>query len=341
MNLISKKWAAMLANEKIYGRTEATRFTQTPSTKRSLVGLRNNGNTCFMNAVIQCLLSTTDLFNYMLQPNCIDENVKTIDNHYNVILAFQELCVQFALGSSSAALDPINISNALAMDEKKSVRALACKKQEAADEFLSVLLEGFQACIVKTQVAQMFDLIQSTYSECEHCNFKENKHIITTTTLTQKFEHLNHNMALENLIMAPLIIQEGRVLSCQCQKGGTSFHKVKEVIQVWPKVLIVQLNRTDQEVKNESFIVYPHVLTFGELIVKGSINYRLYSVVIHAGKDVKSGHYMAFCKVQGEWFKFNDENVKAVSESSVIVDNATILFYEKEPKIGASVITVA
>ena len=41
------------------------------------------------------------------------------------------------------------------------------------------------------------------------------------------------------------------------------------------------------------------------------------------------GHYVAYSKRQGDWFLFDDESVKRVSEQDALNDEAYLLFYRK------------
>ena len=39
------------------------------------------------------------------------------------------------------------------------------------------------------------------------------------------------------------------------------------------------------------------------------VNYRLKAVIIHLGKSVHSGHYVAYVRHNDDWVLFNDEKV--------------------------------
>lgn len=63
----------------------------TQNSKRGVVGLRNLGNTCFMNSGLQCISHVYDLTKYFLE----DKYVKDI-NKENVLGTQGELCMAFA-----------------------------------------------------------------------------------------------------------------------------------------------------------------------------------------------------------------------------------------------------
>ena len=55
----------------------------------------------------------------------------------------------------------------------------------------------------------------------------------------------------------------------------------------------------------------------------GSLNYQLYSVVVHKGKEPNSGHYFSFINVSNDerkmdWFEFNDSKVRTSTSEKVL-----------------------
>jgi hypothetical protein len=56
---------------------------------------------------------------------------------------------------------------------------------------------------------------------------------------------------------------------------------------------------------------------------------RLFAVIVHAGKNSHSGHYLAYVRniAMNEWWKMDDARVTAASESEVLQAEAYILFY--------------
>ena len=54
--------------------------------------------------------------------------------------------------------------------------------------------------------------------------------------------------------------------------------------------------------------------------------YDLSTVVVHIGK-LDGGHYICYCKRDGQWFKFNDSKVTLATEAQVLAAEAYLLFY--------------
>lgn len=60
-----------------------------------------------------------------------------------------------------------------------------------------------------------------------------------------------------------------------------------------------------------------------------SFIYNLYCVIVHEGK-IDTGHYKAYCKVNKNWFLFDDQNVTMASARDVLNAGAYMAFYLKE-----------
>ncbi|ORX81525.1 cysteine proteinase [Anaeromyces robustus] len=75
-----------------------------------------------------------------------------------------------------------------------------------------------------------------------------------------------------------------------------------------------QNNETLSNKKNEN--LPPNPLNF----------YKLFAVTVHNG-SLETGHYTAFAKCHGEWFKFDDQTITLASEQEVLESNAYMCFY--------------
>ncbi|KAJ3046289.1 hypothetical protein HDV00_000102 [Rhizophlyctis rosea] len=60
-----------------------------------------------------------------------------------------------------------------------------------------------------------------------------------------------------------------------------------------------------------------------------SYRYKLFAVVNHMGK-MDTGHYTAFAMQRGQWFSFDDAEVKVATEKDVLESNSYMCFYVKD-----------
>lgn len=49
--------------------------------------------------------------------------------------------------------------------------------------------------------------------------------------------------------------------------------------------------------------------------------YELYGVLVHEGIKAESGHYYVYLKVDGQWYKFNDQEVSLATKEQVFEYN--------------------
>ena len=70
---------------------------------------------------------------------------------------------------------------------------------------------------------------------------------------------------------------------------------------------------------------YYETINLNHLVNDNKISYKysLFSVLVHSGKGSNSGHYYVFIKpkINGIWYKFNDDFVEKASEYQVFEAN--------------------
>jgi ubiquitin C-terminal hydrolase len=64
----------------------------------------------------------------------------------------------------------------------------------------------------------------------------------------------------------------------------------------------------------------------------GKEKYKLYAVCYHHG-NINSGNYTTVCKINNNWFEFNDKYIKEYNQEQIVTEDAYILFYKQKRKI--------
>ena len=126
----------------------------------------------------------------------------------------------------------------------------------------------------------------------------------------------------------------------------------KKVIKIYkaPQYFIIHLQRVSMlsgftQTKINTKVNFPLELDLSNYVMspdlpgqqanqkdKSSLEYNLYAVVNHNGKNINGGHYTALAKNarMNSWYNFDDSSVSPVLPDSVVSEKAYMLFYEKK-----------
>lgn len=103
-------------------------------------------------------------------------------------------------------------------------------------------------------------------------------------------------------------------------------------LTVVPEALCIQLMRFSVTGKKQQHhIQYQEELTL-DISLKDATEKALYSlvgVVVHEGNSIKEGHYVAYVKKSGKWYRTDDLMITKVSSFEATHQQAYLLFYQK------------
>ncbi|KAM9852960.1 ubiquitin carboxyl-terminal hydrolase 2a isoform 1-T1 [Aulostomus maculatus] len=343
-----------------------TRESTNSKSAQGLVGLKNLGNTCFMNSILQCLSNTHSLRDYCLH----NSHRRDLNNNSRTNTAlmeeFAKLIQTMWTSSSSEAVSPSEFKTQI---QRYAPRFVGYNQQDA-QEFLRFLLDGLHNEVNRVTVrprgtVEDFDHLPdeekgkkmwSKYLEredskvvdlfvgqlkssltCSHCGF--------CSTVFDPFWDLSLPIAKKgygevSLMDCMRLFTKEDVLDgdekptcyrCKARRRCTK----KFTVQKFPKILVLHLKRFSEArrtSKLSTFVNFPMKdLDLREFASENSINavYNLYAVSNHSGTTM-GGHYTAYCRNpnSGEWYTFNDSRVTPMSSSQVRSSDAYVLFYE-------------
>ncbi|XP_065569068.1 ubiquitin carboxyl-terminal hydrolase 2-like [Artemia franciscana] len=321
-----------------------------------LVGMRNLGNTCYMNSALQCLLHLEDLRDYFLENyfrSDVNSNTMTQGNFAE---GFADLFQSVWSGNLNCIV-PTNF--------KKLVNAyrpdFRGNDQQDSDEFLVFLLDALHEDLNKVKKKQPMKEQENegkTQSEASYVAFinweSSNKSKIsdlfygqemsTLTCTTCRHSSIRFDMICALVVPIPNVVHHCRLQDClslytegesiadwncpKCRRNSKESIKKLDLIRT-PKILIVTLKRFSKDfqqwTKRQTFVEYPKT----GLRINGS-TYKLVATVNHFG-TVNGGHYTAsvYHPDLKVWHKYDDSEVSILREDDVISKEAYILFYSK------------
>ncbi|RDY06833.1 Ubiquitin carboxyl-terminal hydrolase 15, partial [Mucuna pruriens] len=305
-------------------------------------GLLNCGNSCYANAVLQCLTSTKPLVVYLLYRShskacCAKDWCLMCELEQHIMI----------LRENGAPLSPSRIL--------WHMRSINCHmgegSQEDAHEFLRLLIASMQSiCLEGLGGEKKVDprlqettFIQHTFGgrlqskvKCLNCNHESERY---ENIMDLTLEILGWVESLEDALTqftSPEDLDGENMYRCgRC----TTYVRARKQLSIHeaPNILTIVLKRFQEGRygKINKCITFPEMLDMIPFMTgTGDVPplYMLYAVVVHLDtlNASFSGHYVSYVKdLQGNWFRIDDIEVQPVLINQVMSEGAYILFYKR------------
>ena len=314
----------------------------------SAVGLRNLGNSCFMNTVLQVICRVRGFREYFAYPykNDLLNPSNPSSTGGRLATAFSDFLRLF-YSNRYAVVSPSRLRS-LCSEYSDDLRS--SKGQHDAAEFMQqivfqLLHEDLNTAKGKLEVGGGDDANYQTFprdvneqrvedvktdasfvttkfrsyfanrTTCTVCKTESVKYEgFTTLSLAVPFKAGGCSVTLSECI--DNFENPESVSGIDCQVCGCRVVKnTRNNIHVCSDVVVVQLKRFSWDgVKNTAPVTFPLSMKLGEQTEHQRGEYGLIGVVNHLGRNLQNGHYTANAIVEGmEWFHFNDEKVTSTS----------------------------
>ncbi|XP_025749640.1 ubiquitin carboxyl-terminal hydrolase 2 isoform X2 [Callorhinus ursinus] len=334
---------------------------------QGLAGLRNLGNTCFMNSILQCLSNTRELRDYCLQRLYMRDLGHSSNAHTALVEEFAKLIQTIWTSSPNDVVSPSEFKTQI---QRYAPRFVGYNQQDA-QEFLRFLLDGLHNEVNRVTVrpksnpenldhlpddekgrqmwrkyleredSRIGDLFVGqlksslTCTDCGYCSTVFDPFWDLSLPIAKRgYPEVTLTDCMRLFTKEDVLDGDEKPTCCRCRARKRCIKKFS--IQRFPKILVLHLKRFSESrirtSKLTTFVNFPlRDLDLREFASENTNHavYNLYAVSNHSGTTM-GGHYTAYCRspVTGEWHTFNDSSVTPMSSSQVRTSDAYLLFYE-------------
>ncbi|KAH9315522.1 hypothetical protein KI387_024149 [Taxus chinensis] len=308
-------------------------------------GLINCGNSCYANAVLQCLIFTRPIAAYLLQGSHSKNCQRRERSDWCFMCELQQLVSRMRDGKGP--ISPLRILSQI----QNIGNHLGYGREEDAHEFLRFAIDAMQSvCVSEADGERAVDpksqettLIQQIFGgylrskikclKCQYISERYDRMLDLNVEIEGNIESLQDALAQ---FTAPEILDGENKYKCDRCK---SYVKAKKQLTVHeaPNILTIALKRfqSGKFGKLNKRVIFPETLNMTPYMSGTGDKqplYKLYAVVVHLDmmNASFSGHYVCYVKnLQGAWYKINDCKVKQVELDRVLSQGAYMLLYSR------------
>ncbi|KAH1237523.1 Ubiquitin carboxyl-terminal hydrolase 25 [Glycine max] len=305
------------------------------------LGLRNLGNSCYLNSVLQCLTYTPPLANFCLRdssgsscPFCILE---------------KQIARSLRLDLTHDA--PSKIQSCIRIFAEN----FRCGRQEDAHEFLRYVIDACHNTCLRlkklrrkgaeangggdeaggsTVVKEIFGGALQSQVKCLCCGYESNK-VDEIMDISLDVFHSNSLKDSMQKFFQPEVLDGNNKYKCDSCKKLVAAKKQMSILQA-PNILVIQLKRFEGILggKIDKAVAFEEVLVLSSFMCKASQDpqpeYKLFGTIVHSGYSPESGHYYAYIKdAMGRWYCCDDSCVTVATLQEVLSEKVYILFFSR------------
>ncbi|KFQ13271.1 Ubiquitin carboxyl-terminal hydrolase 42, partial [Leptosomus discolor] len=298
-------------------------------------GLYNLGNSCFLNSILQCLTYTPPLANYLLSrehsQSCLQQQtcvMCTVEEHINKVLR-----------CPANAGRPMAVGNVLNLMGDH----FQYGQQEDAHEFFLYTVNAMQTACLRgrsnldassqstTAIHQIFWGFLRSRVTCLSCRAVSDSYEAFLDVPLDIRAASSVTAALKGFVEPERLDGQNRFKCASCNKMVVACKKL--TLHHAPNVLTLCLKRFDDFTGRKicKAVKYPEDLDlrpYASERLGEPLRYSLYAVLVHVGSSCGAGHYFCYIKASnGLWYKMNDTAVTPCDLSTVLKQEAYLLFY--------------
>ncbi|KAL9594345.1 MAG: hypothetical protein Q9219_007081 [cf. Caloplaca sp. 3 TL-2023] len=286
-----------------------------------MVGLKNQGATCYLNSLLQSLYFTNAFRKAIYRIPTELENERK-----NSAWALQRLF--YLLQTSEEAVSTQELTASFGWETKHIF------EQQDVQELSRILMarmeERMKGTDAENALAKIFAGKMKTYMSCINVDYESSR--------TEDFWDIQLNVSgnrnlddsFKDYIQVETMDGENRYFA---EGYGLQDARKGVIFESFPQVLHLQLKRFEYDINRDAMMKvndryeFPEVFDATPYLSQGadkseSYLYQLHGVLVHSG-DLTAGHYYAFLKpaADGHFYKFDDDKVIRATLREALEEN--------------------
>ena len=286
-----------------------------------MVGLKNQGATCYLNSLLQSLYFTNAFRKAVYQIPTKDEAAKT-----NSASALQRLF--FQLQSSDNAVSTQELTQSFGWDTKQIF------EQQDVQELSRILMERLEERMKGTEadnaLSKMFVGKMKTYISCINVDYESSRIEDFWDVQLNVSGNKNLDESFKDYVQVETMDGENKYFA---EGYGLQDAKKGVIFETFPQVLHLQLKRFEYDINRDAMMKvndryeFPEIFDASPYLSKDAdttepYTYELHGVLVHSG-DFNAGHYYAYLKPTkgGHFYKFDDDRVTRATLKEALEEN--------------------